>query len=83
MYPYGMGVFKVCENEMENVCNAKETLEKNYELYVTSSIYYMKEKKKCNGNEKKCKIIKKKVIKYEKKIYNGNKKTCKITEKML
>ena len=30
MYPYGMSVFKVCENEMINVCNAKKTLEKKW-----------------------------------------------------
>ena len=28
-YPYRMSVFKICENEMKNICNAKETLEKN------------------------------------------------------
>ena len=38
-YPYGMSVFKVCENEMKIVCNAKETLQKNDEMYVTSSIF--------------------------------------------
>ena len=30
---------RVCENEMKNVRDAKETLEKNDELYVTSSIF--------------------------------------------
>ena len=45
-YPYGTSVFKVCENEMKNVCNAKETLEKNDDLCVTSSIFlnYVKRK---------------------------------------
>ena len=38
-YPYGTSVSKVCENEMKNVCNAKETLGKNDDLYVTSSIF--------------------------------------------
>ena len=27
-YPHGVSVFKVCENEMKNIYNAKETLEK-------------------------------------------------------
>ena len=27
-HPYGTGVFKVCENKMKSVCNAKETLGK-------------------------------------------------------
>ena len=39
MYTYGTSVFKVCENEMKNICNAKETLEKNDEMYVISSIF--------------------------------------------
>ena len=45
--PYGTSVFKICENEMKNECNAKETLEKNDEMYLTSSIFlnYMKRKR--------------------------------------
>ena len=45
-YPYGTSVFKVCENEIKNLCNAIETLGKNDELSVTSSIFldYMKRK---------------------------------------
>ena len=46
-YLHGTSVFKVCENEMKNVCNAKETLEKNDELYVTSSIFLNYMKRKC------------------------------------
>ena len=44
-YPHGTNVCKVCENKMKNVCNAKEALVKNDELYMTSSIFlnYMKE----------------------------------------
>ena len=52
---------------MRNVCNAKETLRKINEeseghLYITCSIFlnYMK-KNIYNGNEKKCKITKKKL----------------------
>ena len=50
-YPYGTNVFKVCKNEMKNVCNAKETLGKTNDesegkLYKTYSIFlnYMKRK---------------------------------------
>ena len=46
-YPYGTSVFKVCENEMKNVCNAKETLGKNDELYITCSIFLNYPKRKC------------------------------------
>ena len=46
-YPHGTSVFKVCENEMKNFCIAKETLEKNEELYVTSSIFLNCIKRKC------------------------------------
>ena len=46
-YPYGTSVFKVCENEMKNIRDAKETLEKNDELYVTSSIFLNYMKRKC------------------------------------
>ena len=44
---YGTSVFKVCGNEMKNVCNAKETLGKNDELYVTCSISSNYIKRKC------------------------------------
>ena len=46
-YPYGTSVFKVCENEMKSVCNAKKILGKiNDESYVTCSIFlnYIKRK---------------------------------------
>ena len=55
-YPYGTNVFKVCENEMINVCNAKEILgktnkESETELYKACSTFlkYIKrmETKKC------------------------------------
>ena len=46
-YPYGTSVFKVCENEMKSVCDAKETLWKNDEMYVTSSIILNYMKRKC------------------------------------
>ena len=46
-YPYGTSVFKICDNKMKNVCNAKETLEKNDEMYVTSSIFLNYMKRKC------------------------------------
>ena len=35
------------KNEMKNFCNAKETLEKNDEMYVTSSIFLNYMKRKC------------------------------------
>ena len=43
-YPYGTSVFKVCENEMINVYNPKETLRKindgfEGELYITCSMF--------------------------------------------
>ena len=46
-YPYETSVFKVCENKMKNVCNAKETLEKRNDLYVTPSIFLNYIKRKC------------------------------------
>ena len=46
-YPHGTSVFKVCENEMKNICNAKETLEKNDDSHVTSSIFLNYMKRKC------------------------------------
>ena len=52
-YPYGTSVFKVCENEIKNVCNAKETLRKNDELYMTSSIFLNYMKRKCTAEMKK------------------------------
>ena len=52
-YPYETSVFKVCENEMKNICNAKETLGKNDELYVTSSIFLNYMKRKCAMEMKK------------------------------
>ena len=68
-YPYGTSVFKVCENEMLNVCNAKETLgkineESEGELYKTCSIFlnYMKStctmemKRHVKLPKKRCKI---------------------------
>ena len=47
IYPHGTNVFKVCENEMQNVCNTKEALVKNDELYITSSIFLNYVKRKC------------------------------------
>ena len=61
-YQYGTSVFKVCENEMKNVCNAKETLEKNDELYVTSSIFL-------NYMKRKCTMEMKRYVKFQKKHY--------------
>ena len=63
-YPYGTSVFKACENEMKNICNAKETLAKNDELYTISSIFlnYMKRicamemKRYVKFLKKRCKI---------------------------
>ena len=46
-YAYGTIIFKVCENEVKNVCDEKETLGKNDELHVTSSIFLNYMKKKC------------------------------------
>ena len=59
-YPYETSVFKVCENEMKNVCNAKETSEKNDDLYVTSSIIL-------NYMERKCAMKMKRYVKFQKK----------------
>ena len=56
-YPLGRNVYKLCENEMKIVCNAKETLGKNDELYMTSSIFLNYMKRKCTAEMKKvCKI---------------------------
>ena len=56
-YPLATNVFKVCENEMKNVCNGKETLLKNDELYMTSSIFLNYVKRKCAAEMKKvCRI---------------------------
>ena len=52
-YPYGTNVYKLCENEMKIVCNAKETLGKNDELYMTSSIFLNYMKRKCTAEMKK------------------------------
>ena len=52
-HPYGTSVFKVCENEMKIVCNAKETLGKNDELYMASSIFLSYMKRKCIAEMKK------------------------------
>ena len=52
-YPHATNVFKVCENEMKNVCNAKEALVKNDELYMTSSIFLNYMKRKCTTEMKK------------------------------
>ena len=38
---------------MKIVCNAKETLEKNDEMYVTSSIFLNYTKRKCTAEIKK------------------------------
>ena len=61
-YPYGTNDFKVCENEMKNVCNPKETLGKNDELYVTCSIFL-------NYLKRKCAMEMKKYVKLPKKRY--------------
>ena len=64
-YPYGVSVFKLCENEMINVCNVKETLRKiieesEGELYVTCSIFL-------NYIERKCKMEIKRHVKLSRK----------------
>ena len=70
-YPYGTSVFKVCENEMINVCNVKETLRKineesEGELYVTSSIFLNYIKRKCTIEMKKtCEITEKNIVRYK------------------
>ena len=47
-YPCGTSVFKICENEMKNICNAKETFGKiNDESYVTCNIFLNYMKRKC------------------------------------
>ena len=51
-HPYGKSVFKICENKMKNICNAKETL-KNDSLYVTSSIFLNYLKRKCAAEIKR------------------------------
>ena len=61
-YPYGTSVFKVCENEMKNVCNTKETLGKNDELCVTCSIFL-------NYIKRKCAMDNKRHVKLPKKLY--------------
>ena len=67
-HPYGTSVFKVCENEMKNIRDAKETLEKNDELYVTSSIFL-------NYIKRKCIMEMKRHVKLPKKRYKNNEKT--------
>ena len=52
-YPYGTRVFKVCENEVKNAYNVKETLEKNDDLYVASSIFLNYIKRKCTTEMKR------------------------------
>ena len=59
-YSYRTSVFNMCENEMKNICNAKKTLEKNDELYVTSSIFL-------NYMKRKCAMEIKRYIKFQKK----------------
>ena len=59
-HPYGTSVFKICESEMTNVCNAKETLKKNDDLYVTSSMFL-------NYMKRKCTLEMKKYVKFYKK----------------
>ena len=53
-YPHGASVFKVCENEMKNIYNAKEILGKNDELYMTSSIILNYMERKCTMEMKRC-----------------------------
>ena len=82
-YPYGASVFKICENEMINVYNAKETLRKinesENELYVACSMFLNYIKRKCTMEMKEnVKLPKKKVVKYMKR-----KCACKITDKTL
>ena len=66
-YPYGTSVFKVCENEMENVFNAKGTLgkineESEGDLYKTCSIFLNYMKRKCTMEMKRhVKLPKKKL----------------------
>ena len=52
-YPLGTNVYKLCENAIKIVCNAKETLGKNDELYMTSSIFLNYMKRKCTAEMKK------------------------------
>ena len=63
-YPYGTSVFKVCENEMISVCNAKGTLGKiNDELYITCSMFLNYMKRKCTMEMKRnVKLPKKKAL---------------------
>ena len=59
---------------MKNVCNAKETLGKNDELYITSSIFLNYMKRKCTVEMKKYVRIQKKRYKTSVRIF-----TTKIT----
>ena len=56
-YPFGMSVFKVCQNEMEIVYNAKETLRKNEkpegDLHVMCSKFLKYMKRKCRRKMKR------------------------------
>ena len=66
-YPYGTSVFKLCENEMINVCNVKETLgkiieESEGEFYVTYSIFSNYIKRKCTMEMKRHKKFSKKML---------------------
>ena len=66
-YPPGTNVSKVCENEMINVCNVKETLRKinkesEGELYITSSIFLNYIKRKCTTEMKRHVKLPKKML---------------------
>ena len=57
-YPYGTNVFKVCENEILNVCKAKETLkilskECKNRMYVKCNIFLKYMQTKCVSEMKK------------------------------
>ena len=64
--PYETNVFKVCENEMKSVCNAKKTLgEINDASYVTCSIFLNYMKRKCTMEMKRHVKLSKNVTRYK------------------
>ena len=71
-YLCGTSVCNVCENEMKNICNAKETLEKTNdgedvgELHITCSIFSNYMKRKCKMEMKRnVKLPNKKYVRYK------------------
>ena len=55
-FPHGANVFKLCKNEMQDVCKAKDTLlSKNCEnkMYVTCNIFLKYMESKCKSEMKK------------------------------